>query len=242
MMEKRGLKSDVITAEMLQHLPEPVQRYLNYAGVVGKPWIRTTRLQQSGRFRKAADQPWMPVTAVQTFTTDPPGFTWKARFKLAGLPLMSALDSYQDGHGHMFGKLAGLFTIFDARGEEIDQGTLVRYLGEMIWFPTAFLSEEIAWQAVDEHTAQFTYTGNGKTTSACLTFDEAGRPILFNALRYGEFNGSYQLAPWSVPLTRHEARAGLNLPVHGMVTWNLPGGNLPYYEWELGEVEYNIEL
>jgi hypothetical protein len=100
----------------------------------------------------------MPVTAVQTFSTNPPGFVWKARFKVAGLPLMSARDAYQDGHGHMYGKLAGLFTIFDARGPQIDQGTLLRYLGEMIWFPAAFLWKNISWQSVDENTAQVTLT------------------------------------------------------------------------------------
>ena len=24
-----------------------------------------------------------------------------------------------------------------------------------------------------------------------------------------------------------------------LVTWNLPSGDLPYYDWELGEVGYN---
>jgi hypothetical protein len=89
----------------------------------------------------------MPVVAEQTLTINPPGFVWKARFKVAGLPLMSARDAYQDGRGHMYGKMAGLFTLFDARGlEMIDQGTLLRYLGEMVWFPTAFLGENIRWQ------------------------------------------------------------------------------------------------
>ena len=32
---------DHVTHEMLQHLPEPVQRYMNWTGVVGKPWTRT---------------------------------------------------------------------------------------------------------------------------------------------------------------------------------------------------------
>lgn len=31
----------IITADMLHDLPEPVQRYLTYTGVVGQPWINT---------------------------------------------------------------------------------------------------------------------------------------------------------------------------------------------------------
>lgn len=224
---------------MLQDLPEPVKRYLAFSGVVGKPWTDTVRLRQSGRFRQSANQSWMPVTAEQLFTTDPPGFVWNARFKIASLPLMSARDSYKDGHGHMFGKMLGLFTIFDAHGPQIDQGTLLRYLGEMIWFPTAFLGENITWQSVDENTAQVTLRDGSQTVSARMSFDDLGRPVSFNAQRYRELNGAYELHAWSVPMTDFAERCGLTIPVHGMVTWNLPAGDLPYYEWNITEVEYN---
>jgi len=229
----------LITAEMVQDLPEPVQRYMAFSGVVGRPWIDAVRLWQIGRFRQSADQPWMPVTAEQTFTTNPPGFIWKARFKVAGLPLMNARDAYQDGHGHMYGKLAGLFTLFDARGPQIDQGTLLRYLGEMIWFPTAFLGENITWQSVNGNTAQVDLTDGSQTVTARMSFDAAGRPVNFQAQRYRELKGNYELHSWSVPMTVFEERHGLTIPVRGMVTWNMPSGDLPYYEWNIIEVEYN---
>jgi hypothetical protein len=139
----------------------------------------------------------------------------------------------------MYGKMVGLFNIFDERGVEIDQGTLLRYLGEMVWFPTAFLGENITWQAVDDHCANLTLSDGGQTVSAQMRFDAAGRPVNFNALRYGDFEGEYSLQSWSVPMILFEERSGLNIPVRGMVTWNLPSGDLPYYEWNISEVEYN---
>ena len=78
----------LITPDMLTVLPDPVQRYLTYAGVVGTPWIDTVRLQQRGTFRTGEDRPWMPVTAEETYTTNPPSLIWNARFKLFGLPLL----------------------------------------------------------------------------------------------------------------------------------------------------------
>jgi hypothetical protein len=42
---------------MLAGLPAPVQRYLTYTGVIGKPWIETVRVAYKGRFRMAADRP-----------------------------------------------------------------------------------------------------------------------------------------------------------------------------------------
>ena len=90
-MDKKPTKSQrLVTPEMLQDLPEPVRRYLTYTGVVGKPWIDTVYLKQAGRFRQGADRPWMPLSAEEYYTTDPPALVWNARFKVAGLPLLRA--------------------------------------------------------------------------------------------------------------------------------------------------------
>ena len=140
----------MITDETLAGLPPPVQRYLTYSGVIGRPWIRTVKLKYTGQFRLGQDKPWMPMQAEQVYRTDPPGFQWRARFKMFGLPLLSARDTYSNGNGNMFGKLAGLFTVFDEQGAELLQGTMVRYLQEMVWFPTAYLGQYVTWAAVDD--------------------------------------------------------------------------------------------
>jgi hypothetical protein len=232
----------LITPDMLQHLPEPARRYMAYTGVVGKPWITTVRLKQVGRFRRGLDQPWMSTSAEQIFSINPPAFVWRASFKVAGLPLMHAQDMYTAGRGHMFGKLAGLFTLFDQRGVEIDQGTMTRYLGEAVWFPTAFLGANVIWRGVDDHTADVTFIDCDKSVTARLVIDDAGRLTLFSARRYRENKGAYSLACWSVPMTDYAMHSGLNIPVRGRVTWNLPSGDLPYYDWEITEVEYNRSI
>ena len=84
----------LVTADMLRDLPEPVRRYMDYTGVLGKPWIDTARIRYAGRFRMAAGKPWMPIRAEQFYATNPPAFHWKARFKMAVLWLMTADDTY----------------------------------------------------------------------------------------------------------------------------------------------------
>jgi hypothetical protein len=239
-METHDARSSrLVTADMLVGLPDPVQRYLAYTGVVGQPWIDTVRLRQTGRFRLGPDRPWMPMTAEQTYTTDPPAFVWNARFRVAGLPLLRARDEYRAGHGHMFARLAGLFTVFDVRGEELDQGTMLRYLNEMMWFPTAFLGDNVTWQAIDDRSAGVTFHDGGKSVSARMIFDGEGRLVDFTALRYREMAGEFSLDPWSTPITAYGVRAGLNLPVRGQAVWNLPAGDLLYAELEITEIEYN---
>jgi hypothetical protein len=231
---------DLVTEELLHHLPEPVQRYMAYTGVVGVPWIRTVRLTQRGKFRQGLDRPWMSMTADQWYTTYPPSLVWKARFKIAGIPLLSARDQYQSGQGHMFGKLAGLFTVFDIHdSEELNQGTMMRYLSEMIWFPTAFLGENISWEAVDENSARVTFHDCGKSVSALMHFDDQGRLTNFTAQRFREIGGDFSLDPWSTPITGYGMRADLNLPVRGLAVWNLPEGDLTYADLEIEEIAYN---
>lgn len=240
MNETGSRTQQLITAAMLNELPEPVQRYMEFTGVVGNPWIERVRLKQVGKFRLGPDRPWMPMTAEEFYTTDPPSLIWNARFKVAGLPILSAKDRYESGHGHMFGKLAGLFTVFDVRGEKLDQATMIRYLNEIMWFPTAFLGENISWEEVDDHSTRVTFTDRGKSVSAKMFFDNVGRLINFTTMRYREIDGDFSLDPWSTPITGYGLLAGLKLPVRGQAVWNLPSGDLPYVDLEVSEIEYNF--
>jgi hypothetical protein len=129
-------KSAVVTEADLAGLPEIVQRYLRYTGVVGQPRIQTVRLKQRGDMRRAADKPWMPMKAVEYYTTNPPAFIWKGDFKAAPLFKITALDHYRNGRGNMRIKLLGLFKVADLRAPELDEATLVRFFSEGIWFPT----------------------------------------------------------------------------------------------------------
>lgn len=239
MIKSGALIEEVVTEDMLDALPEPVQRYMHWTGVVGKPWIHTALIRQEGVFRLAADKPWMPMRAEQAFTVDPPGFRWRARFKMFGLPLFSANDSYREGQGHMFGKAAGLFTLFDDSSEKLTQGTLMRYLSELIWLPIAYLGDNVTWTAVDERSADVALTDHGRTASGRMFFDELGRPVTFETMRYREDKGEYTFLPWHTLSTEWGQRGGLNIPVRGEVYWLMPEGKLTYGDFAVAAVEYN---
>lgn len=234
-----ALERHLITPEMLESLPAPVQRYMRFSGVVGQPWIDTVLLKYRGRFRMADDKPWMGMSVHQVYTTNPPGFHWKARFSMAGIPLMFGSDTYKNAHGHMFGKLLNVRTIFDARGDELDQGTMLRYLQEMAWFPVAYLCDYITWEGVSDHCADVTFTDGGRTVSARMYFDDEGRLLTFIARRYGDFPGGYRLENWAAPMFRYRSFGGLRVPTQGAGVWQLASGDFSYIELTIDELIYN---
>jgi hypothetical protein len=100
------------------------------------------------------------------------------------LAWISATDRFTAGQGNMRIKLLSAITVGNAHGQEMNQGELQRYLAEMIWFPTAWLSDAIAWQAVDAHSAKATFRELGVMGSVVLHVNEQGQLTHVTADRY----------------------------------------------------------
>lgn len=196
-------KKEVVTSADIEKLPPAVKRWLTNAGVVGKERVRTVCLKQRGLIRMKQDAPWMEGVAEQYFTVNPPGFIWIPKFRLTPFLFFTGRDRYVAGQGKMTIKLLSLITVVDAGGKEIDQGAMVRYLGEMAWFPTAALSGYVKWEGIDDTSARATMNYGGMTASAVFRFSETGDVVEFNAQRY---MGS-TIETWSVPMGGHKELA-----------------------------------
>jgi hypothetical protein len=231
-------KTSVVTEDMLGGLPEPVQRYLRYTGVVGKPLAGMVYLRQQGRVRLAG-QRWIPLQAQEWFSVRPPGFVWDATMRVAGIPVGRARDMYQGGQGRMLVKVASLVTVADAEGEEMDQGSMMRYLSEVMWFPSAFLEDNISFQAIDAASARVTLSDHGKAATATLFFDSAGRLTNFVARRYAIAGKSRELRTWSVPVTGYGEFEGLRLPVRVKAVWQLAEGDREDIDVTLTDLHYD---
>jgi hypothetical protein len=231
----------IVRAVDLQPLPPPVRAWLLRSGVVGKARARTVRLRQRGEMRTSPDQAWMPARAEQYFTVEPPGFVWSVDVTMLRVLPVVGRDSYSGGRGHMLIKAASLANVVDATGAKIDQGTLLRYLGEIVWFPSAALSSHITWQAVDRKTAKATMSYGGVSASALFAFDERGRFSSLHAKRYMGSGDAATLEEWVVPATDWRVIRGVEIPVRGEVVWKLKTGDFSYYRWEIVDVEYDVK-
>lgn len=231
--------TDLIQESELERLPEPVRRWLMYSGVVGHQRIRTVRLKQRGELRQTESGKWMPFTAEQYFTTDPPSFIWFAIVRVMGFPLMVVQDGFVIGQGTMQVALAGLFPVVDMKGPELDLGALIRYLSEMIWFPTAALEPYIQWSPLDSHSARATITIQGLSASGVFMFDDVGHSVNFIAERYRTVGDKFVLTQWSTPCTAYGEFDGLLVPTEANVVWHLESGEFQWIRLWITDIEYN---
>ncbi|KGE16558.1 DUF6544 family protein [Paenibacillus wynnii] len=234
-----NIKTEIIRKEDLAGLPLPVQKWLIGTHIIGKEKIINVRLEQIGKMRTKEDGHWMPVQAVQYFRVDEPGFVWKAYVKMAPLLHMSGLDNYQEGKGKMNIKLLSLFSVVKAKGPEMDFSTMVRYLAEMPWFPTAALHSYIQWEVIDEHSSRATMSYQGVSASGVFSFNEKSDLISFNTKRYKEINGKYVLSDWGGINTEFKEFNGIRIPSKSEVIWKEKSGDFNWFQLEIKGIEYN---
>lgn len=225
----------------LNLLPPPVQRCLVRSGVVGRPVPDTVHVKQSGRIRLAPDKKWLRFTADESYRVERPEFEWNAAVHISGVPAMRARDSLEDGRGRMSGKLFRLIKIMDETGPEMDQGALMRWLNETMWFPAVWATEVIKWEEVDDQTALARVAAAGTEASGEFKFDGDGRMIDFVGDRYrGVEGGRFELTRWSTPITSHRTYNGIELPAGGSALWWLNDGTFEYIQIQADRIDYQF--
>jgi hypothetical protein len=229
----------IVTEERIARLPPPVQRYLRWSGVVGKPIPAVVRVTQTGRIRGAPSDAWMDLEADETYTTDPPALIWHAFFPKRGLPVVFGRDEYLDGKGSVVMRLLGAIPVAEARSDALAPAGLMRYLNEMMWFPAAFAGDNVSWRAIDDTSAEVTLSDRGMSAIAVMTFDAEGRPVNFRAERYSTTTAKNEI--WETPLSAYGTIAGLNLPTKGSAVWKLTDGDFSYIELTITGVTYEAK-
>lgn len=233
-------ESGLVRESELEGLPDCIKQWLRRSGVIGQARIHRVKLIQSGRMRTAPDKPWLPFDAVHYANVDRPGFVWKARVKVAPGIHMLGLDRYYQGHGFMNIKLLGIIPLVNAKpGPEMDKSTLLRYLAELIWYPTAALNSYIQWEEIDQHSARAVMSWEGITAGMVFSFDEAGDLMSSVGKRYREIRGQYVLTDWGGVAVGCADFLGRRITNRTDVVWKLESGDFNWMQVEVTAIEYN---
>ena len=236
MMRQSVETGQTLTAEKIRALPQNVQRWLQRSGVVGKRNPNTLRVVQKGTMRTQPTGRWMPFKSIQHFSINPPAFVWTARIQAAPFIEIAGRDKYHQGHGNMLIKPLFLFTAANSTGKEIDQGTLLRYMAEMAWFPQSAVSEFVRWENIDDKKARVTMDYQGVSASGVFFFNDEGLVEGFEARRYGEFEGIYRKETWSVSVTGYKSFNGVTIGHKSEITWKLKEGDFKWLKIEITDV------
>ena len=139
-------------------------------------------------------------------------------------------DEYLEGQGSILIRLGALLPVADESGEELIAAGLMRYLNEMVWFPAAFLGDNVAITPNGADSFRVTLTDRGQTATAIIFVDADGRLVNFRADRFN--TGTRSIETWETPMTAWGTFEGVTVPVRGSAAWKLATGDFTYIELE----------
>jgi hypothetical protein len=231
----------IITESQLANLPAPVQKWLRTTHIIGKPEIFNAHVKQQALLKMKPEQKeWHKAEAVQLTTADAPAFVWSLEMNMSPFVKIKGRDKYNDGRGEMLIKLYSLFPIVNEKGPKMDEGTLQRYLGELVWLPSLALSPYITWEAVDEYAANATMSYQGVTGSGTFYFNENGDFERFVALRYMGNEKDARKYPWEITVDEYGVFEGIRVPSRMKATWHLDDGEWTWLKLVIADIRYNI--
>ncbi|TGL88634.1 hypothetical protein EHQ68_08315 [Leptospira congkakensis] len=236
-------ESRVLTKLDIQNLPSPVQNYLLYTGVVGKPQVQNMRIVFDELMYQSPNTKPMDASSEQyNFFNHPSRYFFMKASKM-GVPFR-VLHSYSEEKAIMIVRVASLFNAVDLEGENLSETETVTVLNDLCLFaPGALIHKNIRWAPVDKLSAKVIFKNGKYQVSAMLYFNELGELIKFvsedrSAL---QDDGSLRKARWTTPVRDYKEFNGIKLPTYGEAIWNYPEGDYIYGKFFLKTVEYNLK-
>jgi len=243
LFENSQLKSqETVTEKALIDLPPIVQKWLINSGIIDKQLVSNVYLVQELQLKLKPEQTsWNNGTAEQYFTNQPPAFNWNINTKMNPILSVVGRDKFEDGKGEMIIKLLSLIPVANAKnGEKVNQATLQRYLAEIVWFPSASLSQYIKWESIDDYSARATMEYKGTKGSGEFHFDKNGKFEKFVTMRYQDSNDT-EPTEWTVTATKTAEKNGIKIPVECEASWELESGKWTWLKLKITDIQYNVK-
>ncbi len=238
---QRTEKKDLLSQQDIDHLPEPVQKYLIYCGAPGKEKVQNFRVVFDGQFKPNADSDFTDFQAVQYNFYDQPTRAYYMKLKMFGLPL-EGLHIYSGPTATMQIKIASLFEVVNARGPEMNEGETVTMFNDMCFLaPSTLIDKNIEWKIIDSLTVEAQFTNQDNTITAILYFSEKGELVNFASDdRYASTDGkTYHQYKWTTPISNYKEFHGRKIASYGEAIWHKPDGPYCYGKFNVKDIQYN---
>ena len=232
-----------LTEKDIAALPDPVQKYLRYSGAVGKPQVQNFHAVLSGKFKLHENSQWLNIHAQQYNFYDQPTRLFYISSRLFGIPF-AGLHVYAGSAATMQIKLASLIPVVNAYGEMMTKGETVTLFNDMcVLAPATLIAKSIQWETIEPPTVKATFTNQGNTISALLSFSQTGALTNFvSDDRYQQVKGNtFANFRWSTPLREYKEFNGHKLASYVEAIWHMPEHEFVYGQFHLTQLAYNVK-
>ncbi len=229
--QSNNISHTIYSSKQLDGLPAPVQKYFRHVLKEGQRYISYVNLTHNGVFKTAETKNWIKIDGEEYFTTEKPGFLWHGK-----TDLFTVTDKYINGKGKIKVTLLSIYNTINAKGPHYNQGELLRWLGESVWFPTNLLpSDYLKWSAIDNESAKINFNYKSLSLSYIVRFNTLGEIISLETKRY---MGDGQLESWIGKLSNYQLLNNILIPTSLEAIWNLKSGEFPYAKFNLTAIDY----
>lgn len=229
-----ALKMGLLTELDVLPLPEPVQRYLRYSGVLNKPKLKNVRVVFEGQMRDKGKD-FFPFTCEQYNFFDEPTRLFFMKGKMKGFTV-PGYHKYSNAAAKMDIRLFGLFSVARLSGVNATKVETVTLFNDMcLVAPATLIDKRITWQSIDSNSAKATFTNHAITISAILYFNEKGQLIDFTS---NDRDINQYL--FSTPVGKYKNINGVNIMTYGETIWYYPDGKFVYGKFNFKEIDYNV--
>lgn len=196
--------------------------------------VNAVRVSEQGEMRMSPEARWIAFTAEQTIEARRSGFRWQARLSSGRLTPVTVTDAYENGHGYLSVKAAGLLPLKKITGADADRGELQRYLASTVFCPPALINHpSLEWDAVGPLTLRVRDRNDPTGATVDLEITAEGRPVTCRAERPRLVGKASVLSPWRGNYLEFREWEGLRVASRLEVSWQLPEGPFTYFRSEL---------
>lgn len=231
----------IISEADLEDLPVAVKRWLKTTGVIGKKEIINVEVRQIAMMKTKPEQKeWYHAEATQFTSVSVPAFIWTVKMEMSPLITIHGRDRFDNGKGQMKMWVNNIIRVVNGKGDKLDHGTLIRYLGELVWYPTFALNPMVKWETIDDYSAKATLSINGTTGSGTFYFDDNGQFIRFETMRYLGADADAKKYNWIMKVDGYDTFEGIQIPSSMSATWVLDDGEWTWLKLKIADIRYNI--
>ena len=211
-----------------------LHRFCFPAGEESVCGVTAVHLAERGEMRMSPEARWIPFTAEETIETRRSSFRWQARLSGSRLTPVTVMDAYENSHGYLTVKAAGLIPLKKITGVDVDRGELQRYLASVIFCPPAMLNHpSLDWSAAGPLILRLCDRQDSSGASVDLEITEDGRPVGCRAQRPRLVGKRSVLTPWAGSYFDFQPWEGMRVASRLEVSWQLPEGPFVYFRSRL---------